>query len=116
LPWSPLAGGLLGGALEKIDGGRRAGERQKKAIEKHRNQLEKYEALCKELGHSPANVALAWLLHQPAVTSPIIGPRNEQQLTSVLGSVELSLSKETLERLDAIWPGPGGTAPEAYAW
>ena len=87
-----------------------------KSIEKHRSQLEKYEALCNELGQTPANVALAWLLHQPGVTAPILGPRSEDQLTSVIGSVDLSLSKETLERLDQIWPGPGGTAPEAYAW
>jgi aryl-alcohol dehydrogenase-like predicted oxidoreductase len=116
LPWSPLGGGLLGGALKKFEGGRRAGERAQKSIEKHRSQLEKFEALCAELGHTEANVALAWLLHQPGVTAPIVGPRSEEQLTSVLGSVDLLLSKEVLEKLDKIWPGPGGAAPEAYAW
>ena len=116
LPWSPLGSGLLGGVLQKITEGRRAGQLVQGKLEKHRNQLEKYEALCAELGQAPSNVALAWLLHQPAVTAPIIGPRSEEQLTSVLGAVELKLSKDTLDKLDAIWPGPGGAAPEAYAW
>ena len=75
IPWSPLAGGLLGGALKNSGEGRRSSERIQERIEAHRPQLEAYEALCQELGESPANVALAWLLHQPAVTAPIIGPR-----------------------------------------
>jgi aryl-alcohol dehydrogenase-like predicted oxidoreductase len=116
IPWSPLGGGLLGGALKKAADGRRAGQLGQQRLQKHRAALERYEALCSELGQEPANVALAWLLHQPGVTAPIIGPRTEDQLTSVFGSVELSLSKEVLEKLDAIWPGPGGAAPEAYAW
>jgi aryl-alcohol dehydrogenase-like predicted oxidoreductase len=61
-------------------------------------------------------VALAWLLHNPAVTSPIIGPRNLEQLTGSARAFDLNLSKETLKKLDEIWPGPGGEAPEAYAW
>jgi len=116
IPWSPLAGGLLGGALGKITEGRRASERQRAAIEQRRAQLEAYEALCRERGESPADVALAWLLHQPAVTAPIIGPRTMEQLTGSLRALEVRLDAETLERLDRIWPGPGGEAPEAYAW
>jgi aryl-alcohol dehydrogenase-like predicted oxidoreductase len=116
IPWSPLGGGLLGGALKKSTDGRRANERSQKRIDKHRAELERYEALCAELGEEPANVALAWLLHQPGVTAPIIGPRTEEQLTGTLRAIEIELSKPTLERLDAIWPGPGGEAPEAYAW
>ncbi|MBA3469476.1 MAG: aldo/keto reductase, partial [Herpetosiphonaceae bacterium] len=50
IPWSPLAGGLLGGALQKVNAGRRASERIQKAIEDSRPQLEAYEALCEELG------------------------------------------------------------------
>jgi aryl-alcohol dehydrogenase-like predicted oxidoreductase len=116
IPWSPLAGGLLGGVLGKITGGRRASDRQRAAIEKHRAALEAYEALCRELGEAPADVALAWLLHQPAVTAPIIGPRTIEQLTGSLRAPEIQLDAQTLERLDKIWPGPGGEAPEAYAW
>ncbi len=116
IPWSPLAGGILGGALEKAQAGRRADERQQKAIEKHRRQLERYEAFCKRIDETPADVALAWLLHNPVVTAPIIGPRTMEQLTGSLRALEIHLTANQLKRLDEIWPGPGGPAPEAYAW
>ena len=116
IPWSPLGGGLLGGALKKVSEGRRSSERIQKAVEKHREQLEAYEALCDELGEEPANVALAWLLHNPTVTAPIIGPRTLEQLDGAMHTLEVELSEKTLDRLDEIWPGPGGEAPEAYAW
>jgi aryl-alcohol dehydrogenase-like predicted oxidoreductase len=116
LLWSPLAGGLLGGALQKAEAGRRANSRLQAAIEKHRAQLETYEALCTELGEVPANVALAWLLANPVVTAPIIGPRTKEQLDGTLRALDIPMSKETMEKLDEIFPGPGGAAPEAYAW
>ncbi|HEY63967.1 MAG TPA: aldo/keto reductase [Caldilineae bacterium] len=116
IPWSPLAGGMLAGALQKAAEGRRASERIQQQVEKHREQLEKYEALCRELGEKPADVALAWLLHNPAVTAPIIGPRTIEQLEGSLRALEIKLSDEVLAKLDEIWPGPGGPAPEAYAW
>jgi aryl-alcohol dehydrogenase-like predicted oxidoreductase len=116
IPWSPLGGGLLGGALQKASEGRRADENQQQQIEKHRPQLEAYEALCKELGESPADIGLAWLLHNPVVTAPIIGPRTLDQLTGSLRVPDIILSDETMQRLDEIWPGPGGEAPTAYAW
>lgn len=116
IPWSPLSGGLLGGALRKAAEGRRASENLQPRIEKHRVQLEKYETLCSELGESPADVALAWLLTNPVVTAPIIGPRTMEQLDQSLKAPEMTLSPETLKRLDEIFPGPGGAAPEAYAW
>jgi len=116
IPWSPLAGGLLGGVLQKIEEGRRASERTQAAIEKHRPQLEQWEAFCADLGEHPADVALAWLLAQTAVTAPIIGPRTMEQLQGNLHALDIKLSAEDLARLDEIWPGPGGPAPEAYAW
>jgi aryl-alcohol dehydrogenase-like predicted oxidoreductase len=117
IPWSPLAGGLLAGALEKVEKGwRRSQEYMAGEIEDHRDQLVRWEALCDELGERPADVALAWLLHQPVVTAPIIGPRTEEQLLSNLHALEIDLSDEVLAKLDEIFPGPGGTAPEAYAW
>jgi aryl-alcohol dehydrogenase-like predicted oxidoreductase len=116
IPWSPLAGGLLGGILEKEAQGRRNSERIQEAVEKHRTQLQDYEALCKEMGEGPADVALAWLLHNPQVTAPIIGPRTQDQLSGSLRALEIKLSEEQMKRLDEIWPGPGGEAPEAYAW
>lgn len=116
IPWSPLGGGLLGGVLQKATEGRRADTRQQEQIERYRPQLESYEQLCKELGEQPADVGLAWLLHNPLVTAPIIGPRTQAQLTGSLRALEITLSDETLKQLDTIWPGPGGEAPEAYAW
>jgi len=114
IPWSPLAGGLLGGILEMAENSRRAAATEQ--LEKHRWKLEAYEAFCRELGERPADVAIAWLLRNPAVTSPIIGPRTMQQLTGSLHSLEVKLDADSLARLDQIFPGPGGEAPEAYAW
>ncbi len=116
IPWSPLGSGLLGGVLRKITEGRRAEPRQQASIEKHRPQLEAYEAFCAERGEEPADVALAWLLHNPVVTAPIIGPRTMEQLTGSLRALEINLSDEAMKKLDEIWPGPGGEAPNAYAW
>jgi aryl-alcohol dehydrogenase-like predicted oxidoreductase len=116
IPWSPLNRGVLAGALQKTTEGRRANAEAQRLIEKLRPQLKQWEAFCQELGEKPADVALAWLLHNPAVTAPIIGPRTLEQLTGSLRALEIKLSDEGLKRLDQIWPGPGGPAPEAYAW
>jgi aryl-alcohol dehydrogenase-like predicted oxidoreductase len=116
IPWSPLDGGLLGGALEKYNTGRRKGADFTKRVEENREKLEKYENLCRELGHPPGEVALAWLLHNPIVTAPIIGPRTIEQLESAVRAAKIKLNKDTLKKLDEIFPGPGGEAPMAYAW
>ena len=116
IPWSPLARGLLAGALQPATIGRRAEKDLQKEVEKYRPRLEAYDKLCKELGERPADVALAWLLHQKAVTAPIIGPRTMEQLDGTTRVLTLTLSQDTLKRLDEIFPGSGGPAPEAYAW
>ena len=116
IPWSPLQGGLLGGILRKQDNNRSKGGRANDTLEANRPAVEAYEGFCDELGEDPANVALAWLLHQPAVTAPIIGPRTIDQLNGVTKAVEIKLDEKALARLDEIWPGPGGEAPEAYSW
>jgi aryl-alcohol dehydrogenase-like predicted oxidoreductase len=116
IPWSPLAGGLLGGALGKLESGRRMDAAMQQRIEAKRPQLERYEALCRELGEEPATVALAWLLHNPVVTAPIIGPRTVEQLEGAVRATEITLDDATLKALDDIFPGPGGEAPKAYAW
>ncbi|MGE4340821.1 MAG: aldo/keto reductase [Pigmentiphaga sp.] len=116
IPWSPIGMGLLGGVLGKITEGRRATPGLQAQIERLRPQLEPYEALCDAIGAPPADVALAWLLHNPVVTAAISGPRTVEQLSQNLGALSLTLSAETLAKLDEIWPGPGGEAPEAYAW
>ena len=114
IPWSPLGGGLLGGILRKE--GRSASDQVRGRLEEHRPQVEEYEAFCDELGERPSDVALAWLLRQPGVTAPITGPRTLEQLEQSLRALEVGLDDKALERLDQIWPGPGGPAPEAYAW
>lgn len=116
IPWSPIGMGLLGGVLGKITEGRRATPGLQQQIEKLRPRLQAYEALCRELGAAPAVVALAWLLHNPVVTAAISGPRTVDQLQENLKALSLKLSGETLAKLDEIWPGPGGEAPQAYAW
>ena len=116
IPWSPLGGGILGGVLQKLSEGRRAAGRTQRQVEAQRPQLEAWEKLCADMGHHPADVALAWLLHNPAVTAPIIGPRTVEQLDSAMGALDVTLDSDVLEQLDKIFPGPGGAAPEAYAW
>lgn len=116
IPWSPLSGGLLGGALQKIKEGRRMSDDMPQKIKEKMPQLKAWEKLCKGMGEKPADVALAWLLQNPVVTAPIIGPRTLEQLTGSLRAFKVKFNKETLEKIDAIWPGPGGEAPEAYAW
>ncbi len=115
IPWSPLAGGMLGGQGVNGDTARRKSVQPR--YERMRPQLERWEKLCADLGEEPAAVALAWLYHQKGVTCPIIGPRTLEQLEGAsLRAVDLALDASTLATLDEIFPGPGGRAPEAYAW
>lgn len=119
IPWSPLHGGLLGGVLRKRSEGttgRSSEGRAADALERHLPAIEAWEAYCEERGEAPGDVALAWLLHQPAVTAPIVGPRTRGQLDGAVRALDISLDQAALDRIDSIFPGPGGTAPEAYAW
>jgi aryl-alcohol dehydrogenase-like predicted oxidoreductase len=123
IPWSPLQGGLLSGALRKQregTGSRSSSERSAAGLEQHRTALEAYEKLCADLGHDPAEVGLAWLLAQEGVTAPIVGPRTGEQLDSGLRALELHLDDETLGKLDELFPAPfpngSKPAPEGYAW
>ncbi|MBU2446835.1 MAG: aldo/keto reductase [Bacteroidetes bacterium] len=116
IPWSPLGGGILCGVLEKSKEGRRTREPLIASAERLRPQIDAYEKLCKEIGQNPADVALAWVLANPVVTSPIVGPRTLQQLEENVNAINIKLSEEIMKKLDEIWPGPGNQAPEAYAW
>lgn len=116
IPWSPLHGGLLGGVLKKErDGVRRTEGRAAETLKKHQDQILQYEDLADDLGHEPGDVALAWLLHQPAVTAPIVGPRTQEQLDAAIRALDVKLDADALKRLDDIFPGHR-TAPEDYAW
>ena len=116
LPWSPLHAGMLGGVIKKVkEGKRRLEARSAETLEKLRPQVEKWEALCDTWGLLPGDVALAWLLHQPAVTAPIIGPRTMEQFDASLRALEIKLSDEQLKAINEIFPGCK-THPEHYAW
>jgi aryl-alcohol dehydrogenase-like predicted oxidoreductase len=67
------------------------------------------------MGEEPANVALAWLLNQPAVAAPIIGPRTIEQLNNTMRVLEIKFDQEILTKINAIFPG-FKTSPEHYAW
>jgi aryl-alcohol dehydrogenase-like predicted oxidoreductase len=107
IPYSPLHAGLLAGALESGS--------QDPRVEALRDQLAAYERLCRELGAEPAEVALAWLLRNPVVSTVIVGAMTIGELQADLGALSVQLDDRVLERLDQIWPGPG-EAPQAYSW
>jgi aryl-alcohol dehydrogenase-like predicted oxidoreductase len=115
IAWSPLAGGMLGGNALNASAGLRS-KQKTQLIEQHRSKLETFSKLCHELGEKEANVALAWILSNPGLAAPIIGPRTVGQLQDALRAVEIVLDEEVLKLLDKIFPEPGGEAPEAYAW
>jgi aryl-alcohol dehydrogenase-like predicted oxidoreductase len=118
IPWSPLGAGLLAGDERRGDAG--ASSRREKSgvdmLERQRARIEAFVRLCASLGEEPANVALAWLLHNPAVTAPIIGPRTLDQLDGAVRALDIRIDASALAKLDEMFPGPGRPAPEAYAW
>jgi len=116
IPWSPLHGGLLGGVLRKErEGKRRLEGKVVEVLAANRAAIEEYENFAAELGHEPGDVALAWLLHRPGVTAPIVGPRTTDQLAAAVRALDVTLDTDALARLDEIFPGRK-TAPEHYAW
>ncbi len=123
IPWSPLHGGVLGGVLRKQrEGGtsRSSSGRSADFLAENQDKIEAYEKLAADLGEDPANLALAWLLHQEGVTGPIIGPRTITQLDGSLRALEIKLDSAALAKLDELFPAPtpngAKPAPEAYAW
>ncbi len=115
IPWSPLAGGLLAGRTPDADTVRRSADGIKAQSHTVSEQLDAYQRLCSDLGHTPAEVALAWLLHQPSVPAIISGPRTVTQLDSAVRAAGIELDTDCLAELDRIWPGPG-EAPQSYSW
>ena len=116
IPYSPLGGGLLGGVLKDRETGGAARERADTAqIETHRAKLEAYEKLPAAIGAPPADVALAWLLHDPVVTAPIVGPRTIAQLNKRSAHSTSRSPTMCWPSWMGSFPGPE-VAPEAYAW
>ncbi len=121
IPWSPLHGGLLSGALRKQregTGARSLEGRAADSLAEHRDAIDEYEKLAAELGHDPASLALGWLLSRPGVTAPIIGPRTVAQLDGALDALDVVVDEATSARFDELFPpvGQGGPGPEAWAW
>ena len=107
LPWSPLAGGLLSGKF-KSDGNGPEGARRTTFDfppvdrEKAFRIIDVMRPISTRHGVSVARVALAWLLHQSAVTSVIIGAKTREQLTDNLAATEVKLSTEDLSALNEV--------------
>ncbi|MFC4534484.1 aldo/keto reductase [Sphaerisporangium dianthi] len=121
LAWSPLHGGLLGGALRKLEEGtavKTAQGRAMAALDRCRDAVAAYEKFCAELGADPAEIALRWVLSRPGVTGAVIGPRTLDHLGGALRALELDLDAHVLARLEELFPpvGNGGPGPEAWAW
>ncbi|HTB22020.1 MAG TPA: aldo/keto reductase [bacterium] len=116
IPWGPLMGGVLAGAAAKAKSGRRGDANAARDLKKNLSRVQAYERYCAKQKVDPAQLALAWLLHQKVVTAPIIGPRTVGQVDTALKALKLKLSSDVLKKLDEIFPGPGAPAPEAYAW
>jgi aryl-alcohol dehydrogenase-like predicted oxidoreductase len=114
IPYCPQSGGLLCGVLEKLTEGRRTREDFRLVVEKFRGQIEPFESFCRQQGRTPSDIALAWVLANPVVASPIIGPRTLEQLDACTGALDVTLDEKAMQRLDEIWPGPGGEAPDAW--
>jgi aryl-alcohol dehydrogenase-like predicted oxidoreductase len=108
--YSPLVRGLLGiDMLNPLS--RPISDVAKGQIEVYKTQLTAFSQLCRDLGETEANVALAWTLSNKAISSVIIGPCSVEDLNSLLRSVALKLDASTLKNLDGIFPGPGPYNP-----
>jgi len=116
LTWGPLGGGMLSGHVLDSKFGTRGYDRLQALTPAKRQQLQDFSDVCRDLGEKESEVALAWILANPAVTAPLIGPRTVEQLESSVHALEIKLSEDTMRQLNEIFPGPGGPAPQAYAW
>lgn len=117
LVWSPLAGGLLSGKFGRDrqgpEGSRRATfDFPPVAMDRAYAAIEVMERIAAEKDVSVARIALAWLLHQPQVTSVIVGAKRVEQLDDSVGATEVALSAGELTELDAVTSLP----PEYPAW
>ena len=120
IPWSPLAGGLLTGKYGRNkpapEDGRYAERSQhfaRRVTEALYDALESIEALCDAKKVSMSRFTLAWVMQQPGVTSPIIGPRNMEQLRDNLKALEVEVTAEDCKQVDEIVP-PGSSVSPFY--
>jgi aryl-alcohol dehydrogenase-like predicted oxidoreductase len=104
-PWSPLASGLLTGKYNDDPGsdGRLApGRSRNQVTERGLAIADAVVSVASEIGCTAAQVALAWLVHQPGTVIPIIGARRVEQLEENLGCLDIELSAGQFERLDKV--------------
>ena len=107
IPWSPLQGGLLGGVLQEgSEGVRRHEGRAAETLETTGTRSRRTRTWPPISAHEPGDVALAWLLHQPAVTAPIIGPRTQEQLDAALRAVDVDAGRGDARPAGRDLPGP----------
>ena len=117
LVWSPLAGGLLSGKYSRRTDGRLegpSGSRQMSdwseppidAPDRLFATIDVLREVADGYGVSPAQVALAWLLARPTVTSAIVGARTDEQLADNLAAASLGLTRDDIERLEAVSRAP----------
>ncbi|MFF1445952.1 aldo/keto reductase [Streptomyces sp. NPDC058295] len=115
VPFSPLGGGVLTGKYSREDrnpvgpiAGETAGNRKSLnaalgwVTDRNLAIADVVKEVASELGHTPAQVALAWNLHSPGVTAPIIGARTIAQLEDNLGALQVDLAPSRLARLDEV--------------
>jgi aryl-alcohol dehydrogenase-like predicted oxidoreductase len=117
LVWSPLAGGFLSGKFTR--GGATDNESRRSKftfppvnLEKAYDIIDVMQAVATRRNATVAQIALAWLLHQPSVSSVIIGAKKASQLKDNLGSVDVKLDAEDLKQLDEV----SKLAPEYPGW
>ncbi|MBA2363273.1 MAG: aldo/keto reductase [Chloroflexia bacterium] len=110
IPWSPLAGGFLTGKYQRggeLPEDSRYGQQPQRGgrdtlVEAAFDVLDVVEKLAKKQGCSPSQIALAWVKNQPAITSPIIGPRTMEQLEDNLGAANVQLAEEEMDQLNEV--------------
>jgi aryl-alcohol dehydrogenase-like predicted oxidoreductase len=106
IPWSPLARGFLAGNRTADKGGETARSRSDDFAHRMYYQendfatLERVKKVAQDHGVSPAQIALAWMLHKPAITAPIIGASKMYQLDEALAALDLKLSAEEVKFLE----------------
>src|SRR5579883_984624 len=117
LPWSPLAGGFLSGKFTRSGAADQDARRTKfnfppVDLERGYEVVEAMQKVAERRGATVAQVALAWLLHQPSVTSVIIGAKKASQLTDNIGALDVKLAAEDLAELNKV----SAPRPEYPGW
>lgn len=105
LPWSPLARGLLAGSRRSGTLRAQTDDYAHKLYTREADEqvIDEVAAIAKQRGIPSAQVALAWLLHQPGVTAPIIGASKMNHLEDAVAAVQVKLSKEEMQRLESVY-------------